>query len=328
MPVVEARNSQPMQAPLWLHRYTVAAAAATFVLIFVGGLVTSTGSGLAVPDWPLSFGQVFPPMVGGMLYEHGHRMVAAFVGMLTVTLVVLYTRWEPRRWVRWLARGALAAVILQGLLGGLTVLLRLPTAVSVTHACLAQAFLCVIVTLAVCTAPGWQTQRALRTDTGTPSVRVLTIVVPVVVYCQLILGALMRHTGAGLAIPDFPLAFGRIIPPLTSQAIVIHFLHRVGALVVTIAAVWGVARVLATYRGERSMRRPAVLLLILLVLQVLLGALTIWTQRAVLPMTAHVAVGAAVLATSLVLALRTLRLVVSPAHMRGHEMVSGQVTAS
>ena len=154
MPVVEARNSEPLQAPLWLHRSTVAVAAATLVLIFVGGLVTSTGSGLAVPDWPLSFGQVFPPMVGGVLYEHGHRMVAAFVGMLTVTLVVLYTRWEPRRWVRWLARGALAAVILQGLLGGLTVLLRLPTAVSVAHACLAQAFLCVMVTLAVCTAQG------------------------------------------------------------------------------------------------------------------------------------------------------------------------------
>jgi cytochrome c oxidase assembly protein subunit 15 len=156
----------------------------------------------------------------------------------------------------------------------------------------------------------------------------LTVVVPVVVYCQLVLGALMRHTGAGLAIPDFPLAFGRIIPPLTSQAIVIHFLHRVGALVVTIAVVWGVARVLAAYRDEKSMRRPAVLLLILLVLQVLLGALTIWTQRAVLPMTAHVAVGAAVLATSLVLALRTSRLVVSPERMQGHEMVSRQVTAS
>ena len=92
--------------PLWVHRFAVLTAGATLVLIFVGALVTSTGSGLAVPDWPLSFGQVFPRMVGGVLFEHGHRLVAAFVGLLTVTLMVLLTQWEPRAWVRWLARGA------------------------------------------------------------------------------------------------------------------------------------------------------------------------------------------------------------------------------
>ena len=90
--------------PLWVHRFAVVTAGATLVLIFVGALVTSTGSGLAVPDWPLSFGQVFPPMVGGVLFEHGHRLVAACVGLLTVTLMVLLTQWEPRAWVRWLAR--------------------------------------------------------------------------------------------------------------------------------------------------------------------------------------------------------------------------------
>src|SRR5258706_3405437 len=112
--------------PLWVHRFAVVTAGATLVLIFVGALVTSTGSGLAVPDWPLSFGQVFPPMVGGVLYEHGHRLVAAGVGLLTVTLMVLMTRWEPRSWARWLARAAVGVVILQGTLGGVTVLLRLP----------------------------------------------------------------------------------------------------------------------------------------------------------------------------------------------------------
>src|SRR5207245_6456480 len=139
-----------------IHRLAVATAASTFVLLFVGGLVTSTGSALAVPDWPLSFGQVFPPMVGGVLFEHGHRLVAACVGLLTVTLMVLLSQWEPRAWVRWLARGAVLAVLLQGTLGGVTVLFRLPLAVSVTHACLAQAFLCLVMALAVCTAPGWQ----------------------------------------------------------------------------------------------------------------------------------------------------------------------------
>src|SRR5262245_63750287 len=98
--------------PVWVYRFAVITAGATLCLIFVGALVTSTGSGLAVPDWPLSFGRVFPPMVGGVLFEHGHRMVAAFVGLLTVTLVVLLSHREPRAWVRWLARGALLVIVL------------------------------------------------------------------------------------------------------------------------------------------------------------------------------------------------------------------------
>src|SRR5262245_19575998 len=152
--------------PVWVHRFAVLTVGATLVLIFVGALVTSTGSGLAVPDWPLSFGQVFPPMVGGVLFEHGHRLVAALVGVLTVALMMLLTQWESRIWVRWLARGAVLAVLLQGTLGGMTVLLRLPLVVSVTHACLAQAFLCLVITLAVCTAPGWPGRAATATLMG------------------------------------------------------------------------------------------------------------------------------------------------------------------
>src|SRR5437763_3218946 len=159
-----------------IHRLAAATAAATFVLLFVGALVTSTGSGLAVPDWPLSFGQVFPPMVGGVLFEHGHRLVAAFVGLLTVTLMVLLTQWEPRLWVRWLARGAVMAVLLQGALGGVTVLFRLPLAVSVTHACLAQAFLCLVLTLAVCTAPGWQARPAGGVEPAPPALWILATI--------------------------------------------------------------------------------------------------------------------------------------------------------
>src|SRR5215467_8308317 len=154
--------------PVWVHRFAVLTAGATLVLIFIGALVTSTGSGLAVPDWPLSFGQVFPPMVGGVLFEHGHRLVAAFVGVLTVTLMVLLTQWEPRAWVRWLACGAVLAVLLQVTLGGMTVLWRLPLAVSVTHACLAQAFLCLVVALAVCTAPGWLARPTGRIEPKLP----------------------------------------------------------------------------------------------------------------------------------------------------------------
>jgi cytochrome c oxidase assembly protein subunit 15 len=270
-------------------------------------------------------------MVGGVLFEHGHRMVAAFVGMLTVTLTVLLWQWEPRAWVRWVACGALLAVVLQGLLGGLTVLLRLPTAVSVTHACLAQAFFCLTVVLAVCTAPGWHGRGISRVEPAQPSLRFLATVATGVVYLQLILGALMRHMGAGLAIADFPLAFGRLVPPFESQAVVIHFLHRLGAVVVTISLGWTVARVVRQYRLEGWLLRPALILAGLLLVQLTLGAFTIWTHRAVVLVTAHVAVGAAVLAVSLVLALRVCRCIArTPGRENGHQFAvrsTKQVTA-
>ena len=141
---------------IWLHRFAVLTALSTFILIFVGGLVTSTASGLSVPDWPLSFGQVFPPMKGGVVYEHSHRMVAAFVGVLTTVLAIWIYRCDKRIWLRWLGFIALIAIILQGVLGGATVLLSLPTEVSVAHACIAQAFFCLTVSLAVFTNPRWK----------------------------------------------------------------------------------------------------------------------------------------------------------------------------
>lgn len=317
----------PLQGPRWVHRFAVVTASATLVLIFIGGLVTSTGSGLAVPDWPLSFGQVFPPMVGGVLFEHGHRLAAALVGMLMVTLVVLLAQWEPRAWVRRLSWVALVVVMTQGMLGGLTVLLRLPTMVSVTHACLAQAFLCLTVTIAVCTSSGWETRRSEWIDITSPSLHALTRVTVGVIFLQLILGALMRHTGAGAAITDFPLSNGRLIPEFSSHSVVIHFLHRLGAFVVTVMVGWTVARVLTAFWAEPSLRRPALCLSALLIGQLVLGALTIWTYPAVVPMTAHVMVGAAVLAASVLLALRAHQLAVQLTDKRSHDFVSKQVTA-
>src|SRR5262245_31583259 len=209
-------------------------------------------------------------MVGGVLFEHGHRLVAAFVGLLTVTLMVLLTQWEPRIWVRWLARGAVLAVLLQGALGGVTVLLRLPPAISVTHACLEQAFLCIVVGLAVCTAPGWQARLVDQIEPQQPALWVLATLTVGMVYLQLILGALVRHMGAGLAIPDFPLAFGRLVPPLDSSAVVVHFVHRLWALAVTLCVGWMVTRILSRYRAERWLLRPALLLAGLVLLQLLL----------------------------------------------------------
>jgi len=296
------------RARLRLHRFATTVAGATLILIFVGGLVTSTGSGLAVPDWPLSFGQLFPRMVGGVLYEHGHRLVAATVGLATLVLTITVWMVDRRRSVRVVASAAIGAVVAQGVLGGLTVLLLLPPAVSVAHACLAQAFLCLTVALAVMTSPAWNDGRRLADD-GAPSLALLTRVTAAAVYVQLILGAVMRHTGAGLAIPDFPLAFGGLVPPFDRPGVAIHFAHRLGALVVLALVTWTALTVRGRCRHEGGLRRPALLACALGALQITLGALTVWSEKAVLPTTAHVAVGAALLATTFVLALRTGRLV-------------------
>jgi heme a synthase len=290
-----------------LHRFAVFVAIATVVLIYVGGLVTSTDSGLAVPDWPLSYGQVFPRMVGGVFYEHGHRMVAASVGFLTVILAIWTWLRERRKWVRRVGLLALVAVICQGLLGGITVLFLLPTAVSVGHAGLAQIFLCLTVSLAVFTSRGWRQRQPRLDDSGTPRLRALTVLTTAVIYGQILLGALVRHTGSGLAIPDFPLAFGRLVPEVFTRQILIQYIHRIGALVVTVCVVWAVSAVLRRYRSEPWLVRPAILLASALALQIFLGAETVWSGKAVIPATLHVAVGATTLAASVILTLRTYR---------------------
>lgn len=293
---------EPSRSP-GLHRFAVLTASATFVLLFLGGLVTSTGSALAVPDWPLSFGQVFPPMVGGVLYEHGHRLAASTVGLLTVALVTWTVLREPRPAVRGLAVAALVAVVLQGVLGGVTVLYKLPPAVSVAHACLGQTFFCITVALALVTGRGWESPVVEPASAA----RGLTIATTALVFCQLVLGAVVRHLHAGLAIPDFPLAFGRLVPPFETVYIAVHFAHRVGALIVASAIAVTAGTVLSHHGGQPSLRRTALLLLTLVVIQIGLGASIVWTHRAVFPTTLHQTTGAAVLATSLVLALRVRR---------------------
>jgi len=291
-----------------LHRYAVVVAAATAALLFIGGLVTSTGSALAVPDWPLSFGQLFPRMTGGVLFEHGHRLAGATVGLLTVVLALWLWRAEPRRWVRRLGLAALGAVVLQGVLGGVTVLLRLPVAVAVAHAGLAEIFFCLTVSIALVTSRGWIEAPEPAAETGRPPLRVLSAVTVVVVYVQILAGALVRHTGAGLVIPDFPLAFGRLWPSGVSGLVAYQMLHRVGAAVVVVCVAWTVAVTLRRHGGVRALRRPALALALLLAWQIYLGAAVIWTRRAVVPTTTHVLSGALVLVTSLVLALRAGRL--------------------
>lgn len=293
---------------IWLHRFAVFVAACTLLLLAAGGMVTSTDSGLAVPDWPNTYGHFmfsFPleGMVGGIFYEHGHRLIASLVGMLTIALAVWTWRVDRRRWVRRLAVLALVVVILQGVLGGLTVLFLLPAPISIGHAGLAQLFFCMTVSLALFTSRSWRTPpQALPFDGRLAH---LTSATTLLIYVQILLGATMRHREAGMAIPDFPFAFGRVIPPFWSVDIAVHFAHRVGALLVAaaiVAIVWSVRR---RHASRGALTRPAYLLLVLVLVQGTLGAYVVLTGLQPIVNTAHLVNGALLLATSLLLTLRS-----------------------
>lgn len=296
-----------------LHLFAMLVAAATGVLIFAGGLVTSTESGLSVPDWPNTYGYFmffFPleKMVGGIRYEHTHRLIASTVGLLILVLAAWLWRSETRVWVRRLGYIALAAVITQGILGGITVLWYLPDPISIAHASLAQIVFCLTMTIALVTSPGWT--RAYKTSGPPLNDLVLQRVAAVttgLIYLQIVVGATMRHTGAGLAIPDFPLMFGQLIPPHWDPKIAIHFAHRAGAVIVSLAILATTGHVLYHHRSRGELRRPSLLLLALLTIQVTLGALTVLSQKEFIINSLHVLTGASVLVTSLVLTLRAHR---------------------
>lgn len=294
----------------WLHRYARLLVVATLLLLIAGGMVTSTQSGLSVPDWPTTYGHnmfTYPlsGMVGGIFYEHGHRLIASMVGLMTIGLVIALWRVEPRRWVRRLGYTALGAVILQGTLGGITVLYRLPDAVSISHAALAQLFLCLTVTIAVVTSARWRQPAEPPVDDA--RLARLAMVLTGLVFTQILLGATVRHTGAGLVIPDFPLVYGGLVPPAWTPHIAIHYAHRVGALVVTIVALASAATIWSRHPGRRELTRPAWGLMAAIALQVALGGLVVLSGKQPIINTAHVAVGATVLATSLLITLRVLQ---------------------
>jgi cytochrome c oxidase assembly protein subunit 15 len=299
-----------------LHRFAKFVAGCTVLLVLAGSLVTSTGSGLSVPDWPTTYGWnmfTFPPSkwVGGIFYEHGHRLIASSVGLLTIVLAVWLWLAEDRRWMRWLGVTALGAVVAQGVLGGLTVLFFLPPAVSTAHAGLAEIFFCLTVSIAIFTSPRWRTGygRTAADPAGVddPTLRLLATVTTAFVFVQILIGATMRHTGAGLAIPTFPLAWGRIIPDHWDPKIAVHFAHRVGALVVTMCILATAGHVWYHERQRSELTRPVSLLVGLVALQITLGALTVLSRRDVAINSAHVVCGALTFATSLVVALRSWR---------------------
>lgn len=301
-----------------LHLFALLVAASTALLIFAGGLVTSTGSGLSVPDWPTTYGWfmlTFPleKMVGGIFYEHSHRLIATGVGALIVVLAIWLRKVEARAWVRRLGYIALGAVVTQGILGGITVLWFLPDAISIAHASLAQLVFCLTVSIALFTSPGWKNAYGARQQApgrhalDDRTLRAIAVTTTVAIYLQIVVGAMMRHTGAGLAIPDFPWAFGRLIPPVWTGPIAIHYAHRVGALLVTVLALATIGHVLFHHRSHVEVRRPSLLLAFLLVIQISLGALTVLSGKHYIINSLHVVTGATVLATSLVLTLRAFR---------------------
>ncbi|OGX38745.1 MAG: hypothetical protein A3D87_00670 [Omnitrophica WOR_2 bacterium RIFCSPHIGHO2_02_FULL_50_17] len=308
-----------------LRRFSKLTCFSTLFLIFVGGMVTSTGSGLAVPDWPLSYGMLFPPMVGGIFYEHSHRMAAATVGLLTVGLVVGLGIREKRRWVRLLGIWALAAVVAQGLLGGLTVLFLLPKPISISHGILAQTFFVLTIIIAYSLSAEREIREFGEEGRRDPRFIKMALLFTIIVYVQLILGAIMRHTGSGLAIPDFPKMggywippfhegmlsrindwrFGHNLDPVRMGQVVTHFIHRVGAL--GIAVVLCFLNTFGFKYGifNKKIFKTLLLLDSLVIVQLALGALTVLTYKSSLITSFHVVTGAAVLGVCVLLFLRT-----------------------
>jgi cytochrome c oxidase assembly protein subunit 15 len=328
----------------WLHRFAVLTAVATFCLIWVGGLVTSHGAGMAVPDWPTTYGYnmfffPFSKWVGGIFYEHSHRLVASGVGLMTVVLASWLWLKETRRWLRWLGLLALAAVILQGVLGGLRVT-QMKDVLGVFHATLAQLFFGLVSAIALFTSRWWRQAEQARLSVYAPGgLRYAFAAVTGLILLQLILGAAMRHQHAGLAIPDFPLAYGKVWPamdavsvagynqargevtatnPITSFQIGLQMTHRILALLIllSVAGMAGAARRRAG--GQSILAKLSMVWLALILIQAALGAVTIWTNKAADMATAHVAGGALGLVNGLLLALmagRLSRLQAEPVHL-------------
>ncbi len=309
----------------WLHRYAVFVAASVLVLIGSGGLVTSKGVGLSVPDWPTTYGYnmfAFPlsRWVGGVLYEHSHRLIASGIGFLTLILTVWLCVAEKRRWVRNLGIIALVAVIVQAVLGGLRVI-ELKDQIGIFHACLAQAFLALLAVIALVTSRWWA-QGAAGNQPLAGLRRVFTVLATLI-YVQLALGATMRHAHAGLSIPDFPTAYGQAwpridaarlaqinldrdqrlhLPPTSLMQIHLQMGHRMLAALITLTVFAA-----AFLAWKRRADLPGWLLTlplagpVLILGQVALGISTIWTNKAADVATAHVVLGALLLVWSVLI---------------------------
>jgi cytochrome c oxidase assembly protein subunit 15 len=333
IPDSESLREQSRGEIKWLHRYAMFTAAATLFLICSGGMVTSKGVGLAVPDWPTTFGYnmfLFPvsKWVGGIFFEHIHRLVASTVGLLSIGLAVWLWRAEYRRWLRNLGFTALGLVILQGVLGGLRVTL-LKDEIGVFHACLAQMFFGLLIIIMLATSRTWARISQENVPNGAArTLARLAIFTTTLIYVQLALGATMRHEHRDLAILDFPAAYGRLFPDVTSAKlaeinewrnaralsevtpfhIYLQMAHRFLALVIAAGVVACLIRARARELRDTCLARWSNAWFLLLVCQITLGAWVIWSNKAADIATAHVAMGAIMLALGVTISAISLRL--------------------
>ena len=322
-----------------------------FLVIFAGALVTSHDAGLSVPDWPTSYGEnmfLFPVYrwIGGIYFEHGHRLLATGMGALTVILALWTALVENRRWVRFLTYAAFGTVIVQGLLGGMTVLLRLPDLISTGHGVLAQTFMVILVIIAY--SHSGSRNHVCENTISDPTILRAASITALLVYIQLILGAIMRHTGSGLAILDFPLMAGSLIPllddtmvatinasrkslqmaPVSLGQIALHLLHRCGAIVVTLAVISLFIRVVKERALPFRVRRAATLLFLLVLTQFGLGIASVLSLRSPVIASVHVVVGAFVLSVSIVLVLRVREVMKESANLVKHKATKQARTLS
>jgi cytochrome c oxidase assembly protein subunit 15 len=376
----------------WLHRFALLTAAATLMLIAAGGLVTSHEVGMAVPDWPNTYGYnmfLFPfsKWIGGIFYEHSHRLIATMVGLLTGVLAVWLWVRETRRWrrwigvslfvvalglmgarqlpvyvgmasvsivvvafgiakfwrnpglLRWLGVAAFAAVILQGVLGGLRVV-WFKDEIGIFHGALAQLFFCLICVLALLTSRWWREKGASAPAMETR----LPLLATFLILCQLVLGATMRHQHAGLAIPDFPLAFGKLWPamdpnsvalynahrleitavnPITAFQIGLQMTHRMMAVAIIYAVGVCAWKLWRSIEADAAARRLAVAWFGVILVQASLGAATIWSNKAADIATAHVVTGAISLALGTLLSMMVVQRSVIARAARAEQAATG-----
>jgi cytochrome c oxidase assembly protein subunit 15 len=279
-----------------VHRFAVFTVCWTVLLLVAGALVTSNDAALSVPDWPKSFGTWTPPMVGGVFYEHSHRVIAGMLGVWTLILAVLIWVKEERRWLRWFAVIAVGGIVAQAILGGQVVIRLLHYWLPVMHACFAQIMFGALLSIAVFTSNWWVSDRPQLEDRGTPSIHSLALLNAVVIFLQVFLGAGFRHK----EIPIWP--------------------HAAGSLAVLAMVVWTAVALRKRFESSRELTKMRVLLHSVFGVQFLLGIGAYWsrisTADAAQPMpvmivltVTHTVVGALLFAVSIFTILLCYRLV-------------------
>jgi heme a synthase len=279
-----------------VHRFAVFVVLWTVLLLIAGALVTSNDAALSVPDWPLSYGTLTPPMVGGIVYEHSHRVIAAVLGILTILLATVIWVAEKRRWLRWFAVIAVLGVIVQAILGGQVVIRLLHYWLPVIHACFAQLVFAAVLSIAVFTSRWWVSEQLQFEDGGSPSIHTVVLLNAAVIFLQVFLGAAFRHQD----MPIWP--------------------HIVGAMAVLASVIWTSTVLRKRFPQSRELSKSRIMLHTIFGVQFLLGLGAYWSRLTtadapqpvplmIVLTVAHTVVGALVFAASVAILLLCYRVV-------------------